>query len=85
MAEMYASMLVTDRPARDLTRYAAALEVCETTLRLQGKRNARVWRPLIARQVRLQPLAANPPKAKPRVAVGRQRNRRVAAPRRLSL
>lgn len=85
LAEMYASMLVTDRPARDLTRYAAALEVCDTTLRLQGNRNARVWRQLTVRKTRLQPLAANPPKAKPRLPVSRRRNKRGAPPRRLSL
>lgn len=76
---------MTDRPARHLTRYAAAREVCETPLRLQGNRNARVRPQLTARKARLQPLAANPPKAKPRVAVGRQRNRHVAGPGRLSL
>lgn len=85
LADLYAQMPVTDRPSRDLTRYAAALAVCDAALQQRGDRNSYAWRQLARRRARLEPVATNLPKAKPKVPVSRRKNRRAAPPRRLSL
>lgn len=84
LADAYASVIITDRPARDRSRYAA-LAVCDAALRLQVGRQARIWRELSKRRDRIAPLAANPPKPTPALPAARRRNKRPTPDRRLSI